>query len=55
MSMTNEEVAEAVREWVAAWNAKDIQTIIAREGQAGGFGFRELAWRARRFEPESVP
>ena len=45
MPMTKEEVAEAVREWFAAWHAGDIQTIIAMEAQAGGFGFRVLARR----------
>ena len=45
MPMTKEEVAEAVREWFAAWHAGDIQTINAMEAQAGGFGFRALARR----------
>jgi ketosteroid isomerase-like protein len=43
--MTKEEVAEAVREWCTAWHTKDIQTIIAMEARAVGFGFRPLAWR----------
>ena len=45
MAITKEEVAEAVRAWCAAWHARDIQTIIAMEARAGGFGFRALARR----------
>ena len=45
MPMTKEEVAEAAREWCEAFNTGDIPTIIAMEGQAGGFGYRALAQR----------
>ena len=45
MAITKEEVAEAVRAWCAAWHARDIQTIIAMEARAGGFGIRALARR----------
>ena len=45
MPMTKEEVAEAAREWCEAFNTRDIPTIIAMEGQAGGFGYRALARR----------
>jgi hypothetical protein len=45
MPMTKEDVAEAVRGWCAAWHTQDIQTIVAMEAQAVGFGFRPWAWR----------
>jgi ketosteroid isomerase-like protein len=45
MPMTQEEVAEAVRGWCAAWHTQDIQTIVAMEARAVGLGFRPLAWR----------
>jgi ketosteroid isomerase-like protein len=45
MPITKEEVAEAVRRWYAAWPIRDIQTIVAMDAQAGGFGFRVLARR----------
>jgi ketosteroid isomerase-like protein len=45
MPMTKEEVAEAVRGWCTAWHTQDIQTIVAMEARAVGFGFRPLAWR----------
>jgi hypothetical protein len=43
--MTKEDVAEAVRGWCTAWQTQDIQTIVAMEARAVGFGFRPLAWR----------
>jgi ketosteroid isomerase-like protein len=45
MSLTKEDVAEAVRGWCTAWHTQDIQTIVAMEARAVGFGFRPLAWR----------
>jgi hypothetical protein len=45
MSMTKEDVAQAVRRWCTAWHTQDIQTIVAMEARAVGFGFRPLAWR----------
>jgi ketosteroid isomerase-like protein len=45
MPMTKAEVAEAVREWCTAWHTKDIQTLVAMEARAVGFGFRPWAWR----------
>jgi ketosteroid isomerase-like protein len=45
MSITEEEVADAVRHWCTAWHTRDIPTILAMEAQAGGYGFRPLARR----------
>ena len=45
MSITKEEVAEAVREWCRAWDTHDVITILAMEAQASGFGFRPFARR----------
>jgi ketosteroid isomerase-like protein len=45
MAITKEAVATAVRAWCQAWHTQDIQTILAMEAQAVGFGFRPLAWR----------
>ena len=45
MPITKAEVAEAVRGWCTAWPTQDIQTIVAMEARAVGFGFRPLAWR----------
>jgi ketosteroid isomerase-like protein len=45
MSITKEEVAEAVREWCRAWDTHDVSTILAMEAQASGFGFRPFARR----------
>jgi ketosteroid isomerase-like protein len=45
MSITNADAVEAVRRWCAAWDTRDIQTILAMEARAGGFGFRPLARR----------
>lgn len=40
MIITKEEVAEAVRAWCNAWHTRDIETLLAMEAQAFGFGFR---------------
>jgi hypothetical protein len=53
-AITKEEVAEAVRAWCAAWHTRDIQTIIAMEAQAGGFGFRDLARRDHTVQGEEA-
>ena len=45
MSITKEDVAEAVRGWCTAWDNHDIQTIVAMEAREVGFGFRTAAWR----------
>ena len=45
MSITKEEVAEAVRAWCRAWDTHDVSTILAMEAQASGFGFRPFARR----------
>ena len=42
MSITKEDVADAVRQWCTAWHTRDIPTILAMEAQAGGYGFRPL-------------
>jgi ketosteroid isomerase-like protein len=54
MALTKEEVAEAVRAWCAAWHTRDLQTIIAMEAQAGGFGFRDLARRDHAMQGEEA-
>ena len=54
MAITKEEVAEAVRAWCTAWHTRDIQTIIAMEAQAGGFGFRALARRDHAVQGEGA-
>jgi ketosteroid isomerase-like protein len=55
MSITKEDVANAVRQWCTAWHTRDIPTILAMEAQAGGYGFRPLARRdhAARSEADS--
>src|SRR5262245_11808737 len=45
MAMSKEDVAEAVRAWCHAWHTRDIQTILALEARAVGFGFRPFVWR----------
>src|SRR5215471_16136294 len=40
MASTKEEVAEAVRAWCQAWHTHDIETLLALEATAFGFGFR---------------
>ena len=45
MPITEEEVAEVVRRLYVEWHTRDIQTIIAMEAQAFGFGFRALVRR----------
>jgi ketosteroid isomerase-like protein len=45
MVIDQEEVGEAVRAWCRAWHTRDIESILAMEAQAVGFGFRPLAWR----------
>ena len=40
MAMTKEDVAAAVRAWCHAWHTRDVQTILAMEARAVGFGFR---------------
>jgi ketosteroid isomerase-like protein len=40
MSTTKEEVADAVRVWCHAWHTRDIETLLAMEAMAFGFGFR---------------
>lgn len=45
MAMTKEDVADAVRAWCQAWHTHDIETILAMEARAVGFGFRPWAWR----------
>jgi ketosteroid isomerase-like protein len=45
MTITKEEVAEAVRAWCTAIHSRDIPTIVALEAQAGGFGYRQLTRR----------
>ena len=45
MAMTKEDVAEAVRAWCTAWQTRDMQTIIAMEARAVGFGFRPFTRR----------
>jgi ketosteroid isomerase-like protein len=45
MAMTKEEVAEAVRAWCHAWHTRDIETLLAMEATAFGFGFRPFTSR----------
>ena len=45
MAMTKEDVAEAVRAWCHAWHTRDVQTILAMEARAVGFGFRPFVGR----------
>ena len=48
MAMTKEDVAEAVRAWCTAWHTRDMQTIMAMEARAVGFGFRPFTRRDHR-------
>lgn len=48
MTLTKEDVAAAVRAWCTAWHTRDMQTIMAMEAPAVGFGFRPWAWRDHR-------
>ena len=45
MTITKEEVAEVVRAWCRAWHTCDIETLVAMESHAFGFGFRPFAPR----------
>ena len=45
MSIAKEEVAEAVRAWCHAWHTRDIETLLAMEAMAFGFGFRPFTPR----------
>ena len=46
MSITKEEVADAVREWLAVANDPErIAELVAMESQSAGFGYRTSAWR----------
>jgi hypothetical protein len=45
MAITKEDVADAVRAWFQVWHTRDIETILAMEARAVGFGFRPWAWR----------
>ena len=45
MSITKEEVAEVIREYMAAYDDHDIETIVAMGAREVGFGFRRIAWR----------
>ena len=53
MTITKEEVAEVVRAWCHAWHTHDIETLVAMEAQAFGFGFRPFAPRNRVAEGET--
>jgi ketosteroid isomerase-like protein len=45
MSITKEEVAEAVRDFYAVWKAGDMKAAARIDANAIGFGFRTAAWR----------
>lgn len=45
MPITKEEVAQAVRAWCTAFDTHHVETILAMETRAGGFGFRQLVRR----------
>jgi ketosteroid isomerase-like protein len=45
MTITKEEVAEAVRAWCHAWHTGDIETLLAMEAPSFGFGFRPFTPR----------
>ncbi len=45
MTITKEEVAQAVRDWCTAYDTRDVETIVAMNARAAGFGFRARDWR----------
>jgi hypothetical protein len=45
LTITKNEVAEAVRAWLNAYHAHDIDTILAMEAVSFGFGYRVFAAR----------
>jgi hypothetical protein len=45
MAMTKEDVAAAVQAWCTAWHTRDMETIMAMEARAVGFGFRPFTRR----------
>jgi hypothetical protein len=45
MALTKEDVADAIRAWWHAWHTRDVQTMLAMEARAVGFGFRPCVWR----------
>jgi len=47
LPITNDEVAEAVRDWCEAYNTHDVDTLVEMEASSYGFGFRSLAPRGR--------
>ena len=48
MSITKEEVAEAVRDWCAANNARDVEHVAAMDVPGIGFGYRTADCRDLR-------
>ena len=55
MSIQNEEIAEIVRKYIAAWHTKDIDSIVTLGADIkGGFGWRASAWRDRPYVAERV-
>jgi ketosteroid isomerase-like protein len=51
--MTDADVAEAVRQWCAAWDARDVARILAMEAEQVGFGFRTAEARNPPVAPEA--
>jgi len=53
MSITKEELAEAVRAWCHAWHTRDIEILLAMEAMAFGFGIRPFTPRDHVAEGQS--
>ncbi len=47
MPVAKEDLEEALREWISAWDNHDIQAITAMEAGEVGFGYRTEAGRDR--------
>ncbi len=47
MPVTKEDLEEAMREWISAWNNNDIQAIATMEAGEVGFGYRTEAGQDR--------
>jgi ketosteroid isomerase-like protein len=43
--MTNDEVTEAVRAWLNAYDTHDVDALLVMEARSFGFGFRSFAAR----------
>jgi ketosteroid isomerase-like protein len=45
LPITKEEIAEAVRAWLAAYDTHDVEALVAMEAGSFGFGFRSFTAR----------